>query len=508
MGVSEIIKFTEQEWPEPDLSFMTGEGELPAVPPFPLDVLGAFWSDFVMDAAGEKLPRDFFAVNLLGTVSGLIGNGLEAEMAAPSSIRESATLWAINVGQPGAGKTPAFMPFLNTVNALEATYNVTRKVEDTTIAGLIKIACDTPEGLVLMDDELSGWWGAFKHDRQGEQFWLKAWNGRLPYSQTRGGRGGSSFTIPRHNVAVVGGTQPATLPTMLAATGNVERGFVSRCLFTYPDRPKGQTATGRAADMAGATGALDRVFQLPMNGLRSVPITDDAAAFHVSWIDHFNPETLLVDVTKPDGQWVVKQFGTAIRLALVLETVWWATAVPPSSQVLARAKKFAAMSDATRNNSEPERRIARQKLDELITAHGLRADGTWAPSRFGPQVVSLRGMQRACDLIENYFYPHFVRCEGSAYAPVSLKAAKDLVRTLAKTGAASFNARLLQKYEQFGKVSAALHGPGAGEVIEDVCEFLQARHIIRFRSTSNVGRKAKTYDVHPSLAALLKGTTR
>jgi hypothetical protein len=501
MDVTNLIAF-QQNWQEPDLTFMMGAGELADVPPFPLDSLGSFWAEFVSDAAGEKLPRDYFAMNLLGTVSGLVGNGLEAVMPAPLSLRAPATLWAINVGQPGAGKTPAFMPFLDIVNELEANYGTTRHVEDTTIAALIRLASQTPEGLVVMNDELSGWWDTFKHDRQGEQFWLKAWNGNVPYTHHRGGRGGSSITIPRHNVAVVGGTQPATLPTMLEATGNVERGFVSRCLFSYPDRPEGQTGTGKAADRRGARDALERVFGLGMRGPRAVPVADDAAAYHAQWAKRFNPDAMWVDATKPEGQWILKQFGTAIRLALVVETIWWSTATAPDAKVLSRAQQFAAMADPLRNDNEPQRRTARKKLDALIADHGLAADGTWNPSANGPRLVTGMAMRTTCDLIENYFYKHFIRCEGSAYAPVSIKAAKDLARVLIRTGATSFNARRLEKYEEFGKVSPALHGKGAGETVEEVCEYLAARHIIRRRENFKVGRKPRDYDVNPLLTSM------
>lgn len=496
---------TASDWAVPDLTSMTPNANLSSVPAFPLDVLGLFWSDYILSGAGDKLPRDFFALNVLGTMSGLIGNGLEAAMPSPSTIREPATLWMINVGPPGAGKTPAFTPFLEAVGALEETSGVVRKIEDTTIAGAIRMAIDTPEGLVVMNDELSGWWDCFNRDRGGEQFWLKAWNGKMPYAHNRGGRGGEPSKIPRHNIAVLGGTQPATLPTMLKATSDIERGFVSRCLFAYPDPvSKTQKGTGHAPNAHEMQAVLERVFELASLGLRSVPVTDEAAAHHADWSSRFNAAELFLDTTKPDGQRVSKQYGMAIRLALVLETTWWAAMKSPDKRVMKRAQQYAALADAERNDKEGERAAAQKKLDALIHAYGFSADGTWQRSETGPAAVTLRAMQAACDLIETYFYPHFQRCQQSAYPPPHLKAAKDLTMMLVRRGSQSFNARLLQKYEEFGQVSPALHGSGAGEMVEEVCDHLESLGVIRLRITRKVGRKAKDYDVNPHLFAEAK----
>ncbi len=496
---------TVTNWVEPDLTSMTPNANLSKVPIFPLDVLGSFWSDYILSGAGDKLPRDFFALNVLGTVSGLIGNGLEAAMPSPSTIREPATLWMINVGPPGAGKTPAFTPFLEAVGALEAASGVVRKIEDTTIAGAIKMAIDTPEGLVVMNDELSGWWDCFNRDRGGEQFWLKAWNGKMPYAHNRGGRGGGTSVIPRHNIAVLGGTQPATLPTMLKATSDIERGFVSRCMFAYPDPvAKNQVGTRHAPNAREMQAVLANVSELATRGLRSVPVTDEAVAHHADWTSRFNTAHLFLDTTKPDGQWVSKQYGMAIRLALVLETTWWAAMKSPDKRVVKRAQQYAALADADRNDKGAERAAAQKKLNALMHTYGFSADGTWQRSGAGPAAITLRAMQAACDLIENYFYPHFQRCQQSAYPAPHLKAAKDLTMMLVRRASQSFNARRLQKYEEFGQVNPALHGPGAGEMVEEVCDYLEALGVIRLRLTRKVGRKAKDYDVNPHLLAAAK----
>lgn len=496
---------TASDWEMPDLTSMTPNANLSSVPAFPLDVLGPFWSDYILSAAGDRLPRDFFALNVLGTVSGLIGNGLEAAMPSPSTVREPATLWMVNVGPPGAGKTPAFTPFLEAVGALEAASGVVRKIEDTTIAGAIRVAIDTPEGLVVMDDELSGWWDSFSRDRGGEQFWLKAWNGKMPYAHNRGGRGGGASVIPRHNIAVLGGTQPATLPTMLKATSDIERGFVSRCLFAYPDPvSKTQKGTGHSPNEREMEAVLERVSELASLGLRSVSVTDEAVAHHADWTSRFNPADLFLDTTKPDGQWVSKQYGMAIRLALVLETTWWAAMKSPDKRVMKRAQQYAALADADRNDKGAERAAAQKKLDALIHTYGFSADGTWQRSDTGPDAVTLRAMQAACDLIENYFYPHFQRCQQSAYPPVHLKAAKDLTLMFVRRQTQSFNVRSMQKYEAFGAVSPALHGAGSADVVDDVCAHLEEINVIRPVFTRKVGRKAKDYDVNPHLLAAAK----
>lgn len=147
------------------------------------------------------------------------------------------------------------------------------------------------------------------------------------------------------------------------------------------------------------------------------------------------------------------------------------------------------------------------KLVELCEQHGLDPDdileGKVPKRTSAPRSVSVKAMTAACSLIMDYFHPHFLRCHEYAYTPVHLKAAVDLTRTLVTKGLTTINARELRQY-QYGKVHSALHGNRASETVNEVCDFLEARHIIRRIATTKTGRKPRDYEVNPLTATLAK----
>ena len=494
-------------WLKPDLAFLIAD-ERRDVPLFPIAMLGPFWAEFVADGAECLIPRDYFATALLGTAAGLIGNACEARMPN-SSMTQPATLWTILIGHPGARKSPALKPFVSMVAQIEARQIQRRKFDDATIAGVLRIIRSTGEpGLLLMNHELSGWWGTFKVDRQGEQFWLKAWDGDEQYTVDRGNA--EPLVIDRLNISVVGGTQPATLGTMLAATGNVEKGFVSRCMMSFPNSPpKGQKWSGKEADIDMACDHLARIAGLFTGQTRRIPVTVDAAAFHESWNERVRVDHWLDPIT-PEGQWLIKQFGTSVRIALVLEHLWWTACKAPDADLFRKAQAIAAMA-GTQNDNGPQRELAERKLREFCEKHGLNAADVEAgilptgPNPAGPSDVSLKAMEAACHLIEHYFLPHFELGQSFAYASTDVTAPKALCRRLVLADVKQFNAKDLRQYK-FGKIHPLLHGNKASATVNDVCTFLEERHIIRrvSHTPGKVGRKPVDYEVNPLLAGLAR----
>ena len=460
------------------------------------------------DAAEDLIPRDYFAVALLGTTAGLIGNACEAKMPN-SSMSQHATLWTVLVGHPGARKSPALKPFISMVSDIERQQGTRRKFDDATIAGVLKIIRSTGEpGLLLMNHELSGWWNTFKIDRQGEQFWLKAWDGDEQYTVDRANA--EPFVIERLNISVVGGTQPATLSTILAATGNVEKGFVSRCMMSFPDSPpQVQQWSGNEADMVTARKHLTRIADLFGGSTRRIPVTPKAAAHHKAWNERIKLDYLL-DPTTPEGQWLIKQHGTSVRLALVLEHLWWASRKAPDANSFEKAQSIAAMA-GDRNDNAHQRELAKRKLTEFCDKHGPDPADVAAgvmptgPSSGGPPQVDIKAMNAACHLIEHYFLPHFERGQSFAYAATDITAAKALCRVLVRKGLTRFNAKELRQWKH-GTVHSVLHGNSASARVSEVCEFLEARHIIKriAPAPGKVGRKPVDYEVNPQLAAMAR----
>lgn len=85
-------------------------------------------------------------------------------------------------------------------------------LEDTTSEAAQEVLRDSPDGVLLIRDELSGWFGSMDKYSGGGRgaavdraFWLQAFNGG-PYTINRVGRGAS--VIPNLSASLIGGIQP------------------------------------------------------------------------------------------------------------------------------------------------------------------------------------------------------------------------------------------------------------------------------------------------------------
>ena len=109
---------------DPDLSLL-GTGRS-APPPFPVHVLGSYWSSWAQDQAASRCcPVDFVVAGLLASAAALIGN---ARRAAPhANWQEPTHLWVAVVGDPSSGKTQGLKPSLDILHAIDATLQAERK---------------------------------------------------------------------------------------------------------------------------------------------------------------------------------------------------------------------------------------------------------------------------------------------------------------------------------------------------------------------------------------------
>ena len=150
---------------------------------------------------------------------------------------EAARLWVALVGLPSTMKSPIMSTVASPLRAIDAemaqknqhamaAYNRLSKEEkqereppeqtrlamqDTTIEAAQEILKDSPDGVLLYQDELSGWFGSMEKyssargAAKDRAFWLQSWNGGL-YAVNRIGRG--SLLIPNLSVSILGGIQP------------------------------------------------------------------------------------------------------------------------------------------------------------------------------------------------------------------------------------------------------------------------------------------------------------
>ena len=151
------------------------------------------------------------------------------------------------------------------------------RIEDATPEAVQPILRDSPDGVLLVRDELSGWFGSIDKysgscgGSADRGFWLQAFNGGI-YAFDRVSRG--SAVIPNLSVSVLGGIQEETLRKV--AEDGVDDGLLQR-LFTIMLRPAelgrdepGPLAAGQYEDLIHRLHAMVHDLSIPRQ------FTDDA----------------------------------------------------------------------------------------------------------------------------------------------------------------------------------------------------------------------------------------
>jgi hypothetical protein len=214
---------------------------------------------------------------------------------------EAARIWVAVIGEPATKKTPmlaqAVRPLARIDHDLWRTYvdarakydklsaderktaaaprQIRARLEDTTIEGAQDVFKDSVDGVLCLQDELSGWFGAmdkYSSHRGGAKdrsFWLQAWNGGS-YAVNRINRG--AFLIENLSACVLGGIQPDLIRKLAAET--VDDGLLQRLLpiVLVPG------AAGRDEKMLeAAKNYSDLVRRLHMLGRPNLLLFDDGA---------------------------------------------------------------------------------------------------------------------------------------------------------------------------------------------------------------------------------------
>jgi hypothetical protein len=168
---------------------------------------------------------------------------------------ESARLWTSLVGDPSTMKTPIINQTTWPMKRLDKTlfqqyaaelaaYNALPlkkrkkkappkqrrvRIEDITIEAAQEVLKDSPDGVLCLQDELSGWFGSMdkysgnRGAMKDRGFWLQSWNGG-EYVLNRIGRG--AVLIPNLSVSLLGGIQPE--PMRKLAADKVDDGLLQR----------------------------------------------------------------------------------------------------------------------------------------------------------------------------------------------------------------------------------------------------------------------------------------
>jgi hypothetical protein len=402
-------------------------------------------------AAAAACPPDYVALPLLAGVSALIGHARWAQ--ATPGWKEPPHLWAASVGDSGDGKTPGANCLLHDVlpelerrmigdfperheqwrQTVALDKAATRRWEEEQRAALkaggafdkpipkpqasdvepkqpclrqhdvtieevaAVLATAAPKGLLIVRDELAGWLdGMNAYNPAGRAFWIEAYGGG-PYRVGRRKHSGQPIDILRLAVAVYGGTQPERLAKLI---GGADDGLLSRIQWGWPD-PVEFTLGRETPRTAWAVEALDRLRELelqpcdPPNPLLT-PLTAEGQRL----IEEFGRE---MQSRRTDAGGLLrsaygKARGTALRLSLCLEWLWWSgkggLALPPDTIT---AKAFVAAATAVDGYFMP---MAERVFGDAGATETERAAATLARwiERGRPPEVHVRHLQREVHL--------------------------------------------------------------------------------------------------------------
>jgi len=217
---------------------------------------------------------------------------------------ESTRLWVAIVGDPSSKKSPIINEASWPLEQMDsekwrdyclakARYDALDKderrstpppkktrllLQDTTIEAAQEILRDSPDGLLCLRDELSGWFGSMdkyaghRGAAMDRGFWLQAYNGGS-YGYNRIGRGDG--LIENLSASVLGGVQPE--PMRKVVEGAVDDGLVQR-LIPILLRPATARQDAPTAEIATRYAALIRQLRTMTLPFEHMVFDDDALA--------------------------------------------------------------------------------------------------------------------------------------------------------------------------------------------------------------------------------------
>jgi len=480
-------------WPEPDMSILE-----PHDPPAPelseqdfLKIFGPV-SGWINDAAEVKgAPPDYVALALLSTASAAIGN---TRWASPwEGWREPCIIWAMLVGNPSSGKSPALDAVLDALRPIEeelqGEYRAAKqrwqdevevakiaeadwksrvknsiaeggqappkpaaaRIEESPIQSRIRITDATTEkiadllaktwrGLILQRDELSGWLLSMdRYSNGGDRpFWLEAYGGR-------------SFTVDRKSspdpiqveclsVSVLGGIQPEKLSRLLVKTD--DDGLLARFLTVYPSS-RSPKRPQRDLNQGFMEGVLRSLHDLQPVAKERGQLSPGYLTFTEAARQELNAFRLacsdLEEVsTGPLRSHIGKLPGLAVRIALILVHLDWAGA---SSQ------------------------------------------------KSAPQIIQAAHVKRSVHYVGKHLLGHAQRAYGTASLPGEVENAIRIAKRVLDKNLREISSRDIQRNRIIGSINAA--------ELEKVMAVLIDLHWVRRKPFNGFGRPSKTFLVNP-----------
>ncbi len=330
------------------------EPALPAVPPFPVDVLPISAREFVTQAAASLgVPVDLVAVPLVAYAGAALGNRLQIEVKR--NFRQRAIAYVAVVAPPWSAKSAAlnvarhgldqlqedaYAEFKAALAAWEEQVTGTEKgapkpprpimehvlTTDVTVEATAGMAASSV-GMVVAKDEILSWIksaDAYRAGRGGDrQFWLSSWSGQAIKVDRKGA---DPIIVTEPAISIVGGIQPDLIHE-LADDASRRDGFPDRILWCYPDVPPSSWTDAEISDEQLTNIAfLFRTLRYGLGGDREHPrdpavVTLDAAA-KAAWVAWYDNNAAIVATTSGLAAGIAAKLPLQLaRLCLILHAL-------------------------------------------------------------------------------------------------------------------------------------------------------------------------------------------
>ena len=195
------------------------------------------------------------AMSAVAACAAAIPDRIELKVKRYSDWSEAPRIWVALVGPPSAKKSPVISAATAALCSIDSELmrkwqsqmakwlkldkeektqvpqprQIRLRLTDTTVEAAQQVLLDSTDGVLLLQDELTGFFGSMDRYGSGSKgggdraFWLQAWNGG-EYAVNRVGRGAS--LIPNLSVSLLGGIQPE--PFRKVAADMSDDGLIQR----------------------------------------------------------------------------------------------------------------------------------------------------------------------------------------------------------------------------------------------------------------------------------------
>lgn len=331
---------TEDDWPKLEPI----QSELPPVVAFSEDLLPDSFRSLVRDVSDRmQATMDYLAVIMVLSLAGAVNRRAVIQPKKnDTSWVVVPNLWGGIVAQPGFMKSPVIRAVTRPLNQIQAVWQQehegaledyatekeehglrhavwkdqykanTKKgkaapdrpegepeepklrrliVNDATCEALHQIMSENPGGVLIIRDELTGWWSTLdKPGREGDRaFALEAWAGDSSFTVDRIGRG--TIRVPHCCMSMLGGIQPGRLRSYLVDAlrdGPTNDGLIQRFqLLVWPDTAPDWNYVDRAPDAVSeqqAARVFRKLVELDAENPARFRFASDAQELFIEWL--------------------------------------------------------------------------------------------------------------------------------------------------------------------------------------------------------------------------------